>query len=234
VTQPALQKVPVFTKADQAQVAVWAKHVGRLDEAVPMPAEGDDLEPLFETLNMFCRANWHLNNGLDTIRPFVGRILVVIQDSGAFKSRGCETFDEFLRNHVAGVFRLKRSSLYMLMRIAKRLPSVTPAQFSSAGVSSLALISKFTDSSSPVQVSKLVERASSMTNDAFEDWVIKQGYLDKGEAKQATIVIRTNKAVAGRWKKFLADEKIQAEFGDDPGRVLDDLMDLGRAHLQGK
>jgi hypothetical protein len=189
---------------DKLDVAVLGGAQINLD----IPADAT-LTQVEETLQIVVTGYGQLVAAAERLKPIIGRILVVV-DTRRLWVTTHTGFTEYL-NSLSARFGLARQTAFEALRIARKFPDLTQAEYAKYGASRLLLAAGITDSTDP-EHRNILDQLSKMTVQEGRDKLkaarnkLKQGALLNGEAppEVVTVTIKTIASVRDRWQQALA------------------------------
>lgn len=192
----------------------------------------EDMNPedVRKTLSTCCSVFRKLEMAHGTLKPIIGRLLVLVQTHPAMhKAMGYSTFEEFLKREVCDRLGLSRSNAYDAKRIIQTFPGLTIEEFEAIGSTKLLVIAKTgrVKSDTEPRAQKLLARAKdpSVSAAQLKDEIYASGVASHDDDTMTEVTIPCSIAEARQWKEFWMDPAIQEYCGTSrPGEILSHLI----------
>lgn len=180
---------------------------------------------ILAALSLASRAAIELERRRDGLIHVIGRILHICKHNPAiYHAAGFQSFDAFLKEHVAVTLGLGRTSLRDALQIYEAFPTVSAADVAEVGVVKMKLLTRITDSSKPGH-RLLIEAAKGQTYHQLLQVAADKANLPAGDILRTTILIPATKSQGKMWREFTEDPQVRAYCQtEDPGRILEYLM----------
>jgi len=196
---------------------------GRLEVIVPREMT---IEDLYNQTAACCIAQRELQNGLDKLRPIIGRLLLLMKNNPeSYQAKGFRTFEDFLRLEVGGNWGVGRSTAYECIRQVEKWPDLDIDTYLKIGPSKFAVINKFSDQSHSDH-KRVLEKAKTCTLTRLREWAETTGRVNKGETVPAMVVIPTTLETKRCWEELIHNRQcIEACGSEAPGVILQHMIE---------
>lgn len=183
-----------------------------------VPAEIDEKE-WYSTASVVCRAVRRAQAMEQSSMAVLGKLLQIAQDTPTIYTNGqFENFETFLKGHVEKEWGIGRSTAYEAMNIAKRWGHLSINQVATIPRDSWKILNKAVPKGDETKkmATGLIEKAAAVQPKELRLHCEKRGLVNPGETVGAFIHFPTNQEIAGLWREFTEDARIQAycESGD--------------------
>jgi len=186
-------------------------------------------EELDALLLVTSKAEAVLKTGISVLRPLMGKILLRMQENKKHEELGYKTFDDFMTNGAQKLFGLPRSAAYGAKNIAKKFPTMSLEEHAQIGPEKMRIASRITDESDP-GCKGILQKASEMTVEAFEDYAERTRSVTKESGRKSVVIIPCSQEQQQMWDELIADTDIHnAVDSSDPGRILEAMIEECRS-----
>lgn len=168
-----------------------------------------------ETLGLAIKGYQRLYNGIETIKPLIGRILLTIEERKLFRPT-YKNMTEFLAKVVEEQMKFSRTSATDALRIAKKFPSLTADEYKNYGATRLLYAAQVT-SEAKEDYRTLLDESTRMTAEEFKSLVDSQAAQRRLEKPGVKTVILTMRVPP---ETKLAFEQLLESTGQTAGDLL--------------
>jgi hypothetical protein len=198
---------------------------------VTIPDSASNVE-IWEMLSVCCRAIGHLTKTSNRIKPMIGRLLLLIQQTpSVFKEQGFKSYNDFLENGVCHRLGLSRAHLFEAMSLSRKWPNLSVERFAKIGSVKMNIVSRFTNETHP-SANRILDMAEKMSIEQLRGWAEKSKLIEAGEDSPEVITIASNKTVLGEWKEFSSDPRVHAVCGSaHPGTIFRHMIQEAHSWL---
>lgn len=179
-----VQSPTSLTKADTPENAVVKAALGFQDITLDIPSTATLIE-VQKTLGIAVEGYKRLENGLERVKPLIGRILLHIQTAKLFRPT-FKNFSEWLDTVVVGEMGFGRSTAFDALRIARAFPTMSTDDYQNYGATRLLIAARYTDETRE-DFRAVLDESTQMTTDQFADSI--QHRLTEGKPPAQTVVL---------------------------------------------
>lgn len=190
--------------------AVMKAALGFQEISVDIPTNAT-LSQVEETLSVAIEGYKRLANGIERIKPLIGRILFTIEQRKLFRPT-YKNMTEFLSTVVEGQMKFSHTSATDALRIAKKFPTLTADQYQNYGATRLLYAAQVT-SEAEEGYKELLDESTRMTTEEFKtvvDSQKQQKALDKPGVKTVVLTMRVLPEVKMQFDTLLASLDVPA------------------------
>lgn len=197
---------------------VMAAVMGSDSESLAESLTGDQLWESIQTCTKLYGSAKRLQSHL---KPILGKLLIALMDRPeVYRSKGFETFDDFMTRGAPLLLGLPRSEAYRAKKLASAFPHLTPDEFSAIGEGKLYTLTKITNHEDP-NSTEWISTAKSCTHDELRDKIVQAGMAPVEDLIPVQISFSTTLAVKQQWMKLVSDDRVVAIVGTrDYGAIL--------------
>lgn len=220
-----------LSTSEQALLKTLLDDASTLEVVIPDTATNKEI---WEMLSVCCRAISHLTKTTNRIKPMIGRLLLLVQNTpSVWKEQGFNSYTDFIENGVCKRMGLSRAHLFEAASIARKWASLPVERYAKIGSVKMNIISRFTNDSSP-NSEKILKLAEKMTVEQLRGWAEKSKLIEAGEDQPEIITVAANKTIAAEWKEFISNPLVQAKCGTAyPGMIFRCMIQEAHSWLNG-
>lgn len=158
---------------------------------------GATLLDVQHTLGIAVEGYKRLENGLERIKPIIGRLLLHIQETKKFRP-SFKNFSEWLDTVVVGEMGFGRSTAFDALRIARAFPTMSTDDYQNYGATRLLIAARYTDETHE-DYRKVLDESTQMTTDQFADSIHTRLIEGKPPAQTVVLSMRVSPETKQRW-----------------------------------